>query len=131
MKPPRLEGCHVLPEFRNVFPDAILGFPPKRDIDVTIELVPGKAPMSKTPYRVSTQYLLELMMQLQELWEKKHIMPSVSLWGSLVGFEEETDDTLWLCIDYSQLNKVTVKYKYPFPRIDDLFDQMRGAKVFS
>ena len=70
-------------------------------------------------------------MQLQELWEKKHLRPSVSLWEALVWFEKEKDDTLWLCIGYRQLNKVNVKNKYHFPRMDDLFDQMRGEKVFS
>ena len=75
--------------------------------------------------------MLELKMQLQELLEKKYIRPSVSPWGAPVLFVKKKDVTLRLCIDYRQLNKVTVKNKYPFPRIYDLFDQMRGAKVFS
>ena len=87
--------------------------------------------MSQTPCRMNIPEMLELKMQLQELLEKKYIRPSVSLWGALVLFVKKKDGTLWLCIDYRQLNKVTVKKKYPFPRIDDLFDQMRGAKVFS
>ena len=70
-------------------------------------------------------------MQLQELWERKHIKPIVSSWGAPIWFEKEKDDTLWSCIGYRQLNKLIMKNKYPFPRIDDLFDQMRGAKVFS
>ena len=70
-------------------------------------------------------------MQLQELWEKKDTRPSVSPWGAPFGFEKGKDDTLWLCIDYRQLSKVTVKDMYLFSRIDDLFDRMRGAKVFS
>ena len=74
----RLEDFHVLQEFRDVFPNEILGLPPKRDIDFTIELVPGVAPVSKTPYRMSTPEILELKMQLQELLEKKYIRPSVS-----------------------------------------------------
>ena len=87
---PRLEGCHVLQEFKDVFPDKILGNPPKRDINFTIELVPSKAPHSKTPYRVSTLEMLELKMQLQELLEKKYIRPSVSHWGAPVLFVKKS-----------------------------------------
>ena len=75
--------------------------------------------------------MLELKMQLQELLEKKYIRLSVSPLGALVLFVKKKDGTLWLCIDFRQMNKVTIKNKYPLPRIDDLFDQMRGAKVFS
>ena len=87
--------------------------------------------MSQTPYRISIPKILELKMQLQELLEKKRLRPSVFPWETPSRFVEKKDDTRWLCIDYSQLSKVTMKDKYPFPRIDDLFDQMRGAKVFS
>ena len=79
----------------------------------------------------STLELLELKMQLQELLENKYIRPSVSPWGALVLFVKKKDGTLILCIDYRNSNKVTVKNKYPLPRIDDLFYQMRGSKVFS
>ena len=92
--------------------------PPKRDIDFTIELVPGATPVSKAPYRMSTPEMLELKMQLQELLDKKYIRLSVSPWGAPVLFVKKTDDTLRLCIDYKQLNKVTVKNKFSFPRID-------------
>ena len=115
----------------DVFPDEIPGLPPKRDIDFTIELVPGAAPMSKTPYRMSTPEMLELNIQLQELLEKKYIWPSVSPWGALVMFVKKKDATLILCINYRKLNKVMVKKKYPLPGIDDLFVQMKGEKVFS
>ena len=87
--------------------------------------------MSKTPYRMSTREILEPGMQLQELLEKKYIRLSVSPWGAPVLFVKKKYGTIRLCIDYRHLNKVTVKNKYPFPRIDYLFDQMRGAKVFS
>ena len=80
---------------------------------------------------MSTQEMLELKMQLQELLEKKYIGPSVSPWGAPILFVRKKYGTLRLCIDYRQLNKVTVKNKYPLPRINDLFDQMRGEKVFS
>ena len=126
-----LEEFHVLQEFRDVFLDEIPGLPPKRDIDFTIELVPGAAQVSKTPYRMSTPEMLELKMQLQELLEKKYIRPIVSPWGAPVLFVNKKYGTLKLCIDYRQLNKVTVKNKYPLPMIDDLFGQMRGEKEFS
>ena len=128
---PRLEGYQVLQEFKDVFPNEIPGLPPKRDIDFTIELVLGTKPVSKTPYRMSTLEILASNMKLQELLENNYIKLSVSPWGALVLFVKKKDGTLRLCIDYRQLNKVTVKKKYPFLRIDDLFDQMRGAKVFS
>ena len=128
---PKLEDYLVLQEFRDVFSDEIPGLPPKRDIDFTIDLVPRAAPVSKTPYRMSTPELLELKMQLQELFEKKYISSSESPWGAPVLFVKKKDGALRLCIDYRQLDKVTVKNKYPLPRIDDLFDQIRGAKVFS
>ena len=99
--------------------------PLKRDIDFTIELVPGATPVSKTPYRMSTPKMLVLKMQLQKLLEKKYIRPSVSPCGAPVLFVKKKYGTLRLCIDYRQLNKVTVKNKYHFPRIDDLFDQVR------
>ena len=96
---PRLEDYQVL-EFKDVFPDEIPGLPPKREIDFTIELVSGVAPVCKTPYRMSTPEMLELKMQLQELLEKKYIRPSVSPWGALVLFVKNKDGTLRLCIDY-------------------------------
>ena len=102
-----------------------------RDIYFIIELVPGVAPVSKTPYRMSIPEMLEMKMQLQELLKKTYIRLSVSPWGAPVLFVKKKYGTLRLCIDYRQLNKVTMKNKYPLPRIDDLFDKMRGAKVFS
>ena len=83
-----------------MFPDEILGLPPKRNIDFTIELVPGAAPVSKTPYSMSTLEMLELKMQLQELLKKKYTRPSVSRWGAPVLFVKNKDGTLRLCIDY-------------------------------
>ena len=97
---PRLEDYQVLQEFKDVFPDEILGLPPKRDIDFTIETLPGVAPVSKKPYRMSTPEMLELKMQLQELLENKYIRLSVSPWGAPVLFVKNKDGTLRLCIDY-------------------------------
>jgi hypothetical protein len=125
-----LEDHRVLKEFKDVFQE-VPGPPPKRDIDFSINLMPGVAPVSKAPYRMSTPELKELQLQLEELLKKGYICPSVSPWGAPVLFVKKKDGTLRLCIDFRQLNKVTVKNKYPLPRIDDLFDQLKDVKVFS
>jgi hypothetical protein len=129
-KVPNLEDYAVLKEFEDVFKE-VLGLPPRRDIDFSIHLMFGAAPISKTPYRMSTPELKELQMQLEELLKKGYIRPSVSPWGAPVLFVKNKDGTLRLCIDFRQLNKVTVKNKYPLPRIDDPFDQLKDARIFS
>ena len=106
---PRLDGFHVLQEFMDVFPDEIPRIPPKSDINFIFELMPGAAPVSQTPCKMSIPEILELKMQLQELWEKRYIRQSVSPWGAPFMFGKKKDGTLWLCIDYRHLNKVTVK----------------------
>eukprot|EP00253_Pinus_taeda_P011685 PITA_11685 len=121
----------VVKDFGDVFPEEIPGLPPKRDLDFTIELIPGAAPVSRAPYRMSVPELTELKMQLQELLEKKYIRSSVSPWGAPVLFVRKKDGTLRMCIHYRQLNKLIVKNKYPLPRIDELFDQVKGATIFS
>eukprot|EP00253_Pinus_taeda_P015903 PITA_15903 len=126
-----LNNIPVIQEFADVFPEEIPGLPPRRDIDFTIELVPGAAPVSRAPYRMNIPELTELKMQLQELLEKNYIRPSVSPWGAPVLFVKKKEGTLRMCIDYRQLNKLTIKNKYPLPRIDELFDQVKGATVFS
>eukprot|EP00253_Pinus_taeda_P015904 PITA_15904 len=126
-----LNNIPVIQEFSDVFPEEIPGLPPRRDIDFTIELVPGSTPVSRAPYRMSIPELTELKMQLQELLEKNYIRPSVSPWGAPVLFVKKKEGTLRMCIDYRQLNKLTIKNKYPLPRIDELFDQVKGATVFS
>ncbi|KAL0536750.1 hypothetical protein IC582_025710 [Cucumis melo] len=107
------------------------GLPPDREIEFTIELLPGTTPISQAPYRMAPSELKELKMQLQELVDKGYIRPSVLPWGALALFVKKKDVTLRLCMDYRQLNKVTIRNKYPLPRIDDLFDQLRGAALFS
>jgi hypothetical protein len=129
-KGPSLEYFLVLQEFEDVFQE-ILGFPPRREIDFSIDLVSEVSLVSKTPYRMSTLELKELQMQLEEFLKKGYIRPSVSPWGAPVLFVKKKDGTLRLCIDFRQLNKYTIKNKYPLPRIDYLFDQLRGAKIFS
>ena len=100
-------------------------------MDLSIDLVPGAAPVSKTPYIMSTPELKELQMQLEELFKKGCIHPSVSPWGAPILFFKNKDGTLRLCIYFRQLNKSILKNKYPLPRIDDLFDQLRGENIFS
>jgi hypothetical protein len=114
-----IEGHAVLKDFEDLFQE-VPGLPPKRDIDFSINLMPGAAPLSKTPYRMSTSKLKALQLQLEELLKKVYICPSVSPWGALILFVKKKDGTLRLCIDFKQLKKVTVKNKYPLPRIDDL-----------
>jgi hypothetical protein len=126
----RLEDFVVLHEFKDMFVDEIPKLPPRMEIDFSIDLLPGSNPISKAPYRMSLPKLTELKIQLQELLDIEYIRPSVSPWGAPVLFVKKKDDTLRLCIDYRQLNKMTIKNKYPIPRINDMFDQVGGAKIF-
>ena len=119
----------VVCEFLDVFLDELLGLPPDRDVEFKIELVPGIAPISRRPYRMPPNELAKHKIQLQELLDKGLIRPSLSPWGCLALFVK--DKSLWMCVDYRPLNAVTVKNKYPLPRIDILFDQLAKAKVFS
>jgi hypothetical protein len=112
------------------FLEEVPGLSWRRDIDFLIELAPGVVSVSRTPYRMSTPELVKLKLQLKEMMDKGYIRPSVSPWGAPVLFLKKKDGTLRLCIDYRQLNKVTIKNKYPLPRIDDLFDQL-GVRLFS
>ncbi|KAI3448707.1 hypothetical protein Pfo_005372 [Paulownia fortunei] len=125
------ENVDVVQEFVEVFPDDLPGLPPNREIEFVIDVMPGTTSISKAPYRMAPTELKELKVQLQELLDKGFIRPSYSPWGAPVLFVKKKDGTLRLCIDYRELNKITVKNKYPLPRIDDLFDQLQGASVFS
>jgi hypothetical protein len=105
--------------------------PPDRDIEFIIELIPGTAPIAQRPYRMNPQELIELKKQLDDMLRKGLIRPSASPWGSPIIFVDKWDGTIHLCVDYRKLNDVTIKNKYPLPKIEDLFDQMNGAHVFS
>ena len=120
----------VVRDFEDVFQD-ISGLPPSREIDFCIDLVPGTIPISKTPYRMAPTEMQELKKQVQELEDLGFIRPSTSPWGAPVLFVKKKDGSMRLCIDYRDLNKVTIKNKYPLSRIDDLFDQLQGASIFS
>ena len=121
----------VVCEYEDVFSDELSGLPPHRDVEFVIELHLGTSPISMTPHRMAPIELQELKVQLQELLDKGFITPSTSPWGAPILFTKKKDKTLRLCIDYRQLNRVTIKNRYPLPRIDDLFDQLKGARVYS
>jgi hypothetical protein len=120
----------TISEFLDVFSEELLGMPPDCEIEFLIELVPGTAPIFKRPYRMTANQLAELKEQLQELLDKGYIHPSASPWGAPVIFVPKKDGTQRMCVDYPSLNEVTIKNKYPLPRIDDLFYQLKGACVF-
>ena len=126
-----MEDIAIVRDYPDVFPDDLLGLPPEREVEFTIDLAPGTTPISKAPYRMTPMELKELKIQLQELLDKGFIRPSVSPWGAPVLFVKKKDGSMRLCIDYKELNKVTMRNKYPLPQIDDLFDQLQGACVFS
>lgn len=100
------------------------------EVDFSIMLVPGATSAPKAPYRMSTPKLVELKLELKEMLDKGYIRPSVSPWGMRVLFVKKKDGTLRLCIDHRHLNKVTIKNRYPFPRIDDFFYQLEGESIF-
>ena len=113
----------VVCDYEDVFLNKLPGLPLSRDVDFCIKLHPGTSPISMTPHRMALVEVQELKVQLNELLDKGFIRPSTSPWGSPVLFAKKKDKTLRLCIDYQQLNKVTIMNRYPLPRINDLFDQ--------
>jgi len=122
----------ILEKLSDVMPDELPeNLPPRRRVDHAIEVMPGVAPPAKAPYRMSHEELKELKVQLEELFTKGYIKPSKSPYGAPVLFVHKKDGTLRMCVDYRALNKAMVKNRYPLPRIDDLFDHLSGAKVFS
>jgi hypothetical protein len=131
MKGKVLEDIKVVNEYPDVFPDDLPGMPSDRDNEFSIELLPGTAPISKRSYRMDVKDLAELNKQIDELSSKGFIRPSSSPWGAPTLFVDKKDGSRRMCVDYQSLNEVTIKNKYPLPRIEDLFDEMRGAKVFS
>jgi hypothetical protein len=124
-------NIRVVRDFPDVFPEELPGMPPDREVEFVIDLLPGTTPISKRLYMMSVEELKELKKQLTELQETGYICPSSSPWGAPVLFVQKKDGSQRICVDYRSLNDVTVKNKYPLPHIEDLFDQMRGARVFS
>ncbi|GJT40298.1 putative reverse transcriptase domain-containing protein [Tanacetum coccineum] len=127
----RLEDVPIVRDFPDVSPEDLPGLPPTRQVEFQIDLVPGAAPVARAPYRLAPSEMKELSEQLKELSDKGLIRPSSSPWGSPVLFVEKKDGSFRMCIDYRELNKLTVKNRYPLPRIDDLFDQLQGSSVYS
>ncbi|GKA74974.1 putative reverse transcriptase domain-containing protein [Tanacetum coccineum] len=127
----RLEDVPTVQNFLEVFPEDLPGLPPTRQVEFQIDLVPGAAPVARAPYRLAPTKLQELFTQLQELSDKGFIRPSSSPWGAPVLFVKKKDGSFRMCIDYRELNKLTVKNRYPLLRIDDLFDQLQGSRVYS
>src|SRR6185437_2405181 len=127
----KVEDIPVVCEYPDVFPDELPGMPPDRAVEFAIELQPGMAPISRRSYQMPPNELAELKKQLQELLDKGYIHPNPLPWGCRVLFVKKKDQNLRLCVDYRVLKAVTIKNKYPLPRIDILFDQLFGAKVFS
>ncbi|KAJ9562962.1 hypothetical protein OSB04_008122 [Centaurea solstitialis] len=121
----------VVSEYPDVLMDDLPGVPPERQVEFRIDLVPGAAPIAKAPYRLAPPEMQELSKQLEELLDKGFIRPSTSPWGAPILFVKKKDGSMRMCIDYRELNKLTVKNRYPLPRIDDLFDQLQGAAWFS
>ncbi|GJW63224.1 putative reverse transcriptase domain-containing protein [Tanacetum coccineum] len=130
-KKKQLEDVPIVKNFPEVFPEDLPGLPPTRQVEFHIDLVPGAAPVARAPYRLAPSEMKELADQLQELSDKGFIRPSSSPWGAPVLFVKKKDGSLRMCIDYRELNKLTVKNRYPLPRIDDLFDQLQGSSVYS
>jgi hypothetical protein len=116
------ENISIIEEFMDVFLEELPRMPPKRGVEFYIDLIPGTAPIAKRPYRMAPTELAELKLQITELQQKGYIRPISSPWGAPVLFVTKKDGSMRMCIDYRSLNEVTIKNKYPLPRIDDLFD---------
>ncbi|GJR39595.1 putative reverse transcriptase domain-containing protein [Tanacetum coccineum] len=127
----QIKDVPIVRDFPEVFPEDLPGLPPARPVEFQIDLVPGAAPVARAPYRLAPSEMKELSEQLQELSDKGFIRPSSSPWGAPVLFVKKKDGSFRMCIDYRELNKLTVKNRYPLPRIDDLFDQLQGSSIYS
>ncbi|GKF12868.1 putative reverse transcriptase domain-containing protein [Tanacetum coccineum] len=127
----RLEDVPIVRNFPKVFPKDLPGLPLTRQVEFQIDLIPGAASVARAPYRLAPSEIKELSEQLKELSYKGFIRPSSSPWGAPVLFVKKKDGSFRMCIDYRELNKLTMKNRYPLPRIDDLFDQLQGSSVYS
>ncbi|GKC61420.1 hypothetical protein Tco_1089018 [Tanacetum coccineum] len=121
---PTLSDIPIVRDFKDVFPDDLLGLPLQRQVEFCIDLIPRAIPVAKFPYRLAPSEMQKLSEQLQELQDKGFIQPSHSPWGAPVLFFKKKDGSFRMCIDYHELNKLTIKNRYPLTRIDDLFDQL-------
>ncbi|GKF38081.1 putative reverse transcriptase domain-containing protein [Tanacetum coccineum] len=127
----RFEDVPIIRNFPEVFPEDLSSLPPTRQVEFQIDLIPGATHVAQAPYLLAPSEMKELSDQLQELSDKGFIRPSSSPWGALVLFVKKKDGSFRMCIDYQELNKLTLKNRYQLPRIDDLFDQLQGSSVYS
>ncbi|GJY35744.1 putative reverse transcriptase domain-containing protein [Tanacetum coccineum] len=127
----KLKNVPIVRDFPDVFPKDLPGLPPVQPVEFQIDLIPGAAFVARAPYRLAPSEMKDLSEQLQELSDKGFIRPSSSPWGAPVLFIKKKDGSFRMCIDYRELNKLTVKNRYPLPRIDDLFDQLQGSNIYS
>ncbi|KAI3814357.1 hypothetical protein L1987_19110 [Smallanthus sonchifolius] len=131
VKEKSIQDIPIIRDFPEVFPEDLSGLPPVRQVEFRIDLVPGANPVARAPYRLAPSEMQELASQLQELSDKGFIRPIHSPWGAPVLFVKKKDGSFRMCIDYRELNKLTIKNCYPFPRIDVLFDQIQCSTCFS
>ncbi|GKA66064.1 putative reverse transcriptase domain-containing protein [Tanacetum coccineum] len=127
----RLKDVPIVQDFPEVFPEDLPGIPPTRQVEFQIDLMHGAAPVARAPFRLALSKMKEFSDQLKELSDKGFIRPSSSPWGAPVLFVKKKDGSFQMCIDYRELNKLTMKNRYPLPKIDDLFDQHQGSSVYS
>ncbi|GKE67067.1 putative reverse transcriptase domain-containing protein [Tanacetum coccineum] len=127
----RLEDVPMVRDFPEVFPKDLPGLPPTRQVEFQIDLVPGAAPVAQAPYRLAPSEMKGLSEQLKELSDKGFIRPNSLPWGAPILVVKKKDGSFRMCIDYRELNKLTVKNRYPLPRIDDLFDHLQGSSIYS
>ncbi|GKE01634.1 hypothetical protein Tco_1389617, partial [Tanacetum coccineum] len=130
-KEKRLEDVPIVWDFPDAFPEDFPGLPLTRQVEFQIDLIPGVAPVARAPYRLEPSEMKEFSEQLKELSDKGFIRPSSSPWGAPVLFVKKKDRSFRMCIDYWEFNKLTMKNRYPLPRINDLFDQLQGSSVYS
>ncbi|GJW76158.1 putative reverse transcriptase domain-containing protein [Tanacetum coccineum] len=128
---PTLSDIPIVCDFVDIFSDDLSGLPPQPQVEFHIDFIPGATPIEKSPYRLAPLEMQELSEQLQELQDMRFIRPSHTPWGAPVLFVKKKDGSFRMCIDYRELNKLTIKNRYPLPRIDDLFDQLQGVRYFS
>lgn len=121
----------VVAEFMDVFSRELSGLTLARKVEFSIDLIPCMTPVSKAPYQMGPAELKKLKAQLEEFLVARFIQPSTSPLGAPILFLEKNDRTLSLCIDYRQIYQVTVKNQYPLLKIDDLFNHLKSARVFS
>ncbi|GJV04521.1 putative reverse transcriptase domain-containing protein [Tanacetum coccineum] len=125
----KLKDIPAIRNFPGVFQEDLSGLPPSREVEFCIDLIPEAMPVAKSPYRLAPTEMQELSNQLKELQDKGFIRPSSSPWGALVLFVKKKDGSFCICIDYRELNKLTIKNRYPLLRINDLFDQLQGSRM--